>query len=144
MVSELKSLIKCKDDSFAQEMGFENAESVKFACEDWYQDVDGINIGFLAKTEKITDIIKKYYISNSEENNRKNRYKMLAKNLIVTENPDINSDLYKLTYSFVHCDQKYTDIFQLFFGNFDEEKWAGPLSLAFTEKFTEHYFGNQI
>lgn len=145
-VSEIKKLIRCTDDSFAQELGYENCQKTAFSWMDWYQDIDGINIGIKCKTDDIVSVIKEYYTGYTNES-RLNRYDMYAKNLGLSDpvSTSKTSDLYKLAYSYTSGNVRLEDFFNLNvvtlfkakFGTFSSEMWADPLAIAFVNEFAD-------
>lgn len=145
-VSEIKKLVRCTDDSFAQELGYENCQKTAFSWMDWYQDIDGINIGIKCKTDDIVSVIKEYYTGYTNES-RLNRYDMYAKNLGLSDpvSTSKTSDLYKLAYSYTSGNVRLEDFFNLDvvtlfkakFGAFSPEMWADPLAIAFVNEFAD-------
>lgn len=145
-VEQIKNLIRCDSDSYAQNLGFENAKQTGFSLMDWYQDIDGLNIGKLCKTDDFLSVVKEYY-NGLTNKSRLNRYGMYASNLNLSDptSSGTTSDLYKLAYSYTSGNVKLEDFFNLEvvtlfkakFGTFVTAMWAQPLAQAFTDKFVE-------
>lgn len=113
---------------------------------DWYQDIDGLNIGKLCKTDDFFSVVKEFY-NGLANKSRLNRYGMYASNLNLSDptSSGTTSDLYKLAYSYTSGNVKLEDFFNLEvvtlfkakFGTFVTAMWAQPLAQAFTDKFVE-------
>lgn len=144
--SQIRDLIGCDDDSYAQSLGFANASATGFDWTDWYQDIDGVNIGNLCKTNDFLSVIQDYYIGLTNQS-RLNRYGMYANNLNLSDpaSTSTTSDLYKLAYSYTSSNVKLEDFFNLDvvtlfkakFGTFVTAMWAQPLASAFTMRFVD-------
>lgn len=143
---QIKNLIRCDNDSYAQNLGFENANQTGFSLMDWYQDIDGLNIGKLCKTDDFLSVVKEYY-NGLTNKSRLNRYGMFASNLGLTDptSSSTTSDLYRLAYSYTSGNVRLEDFFDLDvvtlfkakFGTYVTAMWAQPLARAFTNKFVD-------
>lgn len=143
-VEQIKNLIRCMDDSYAQSLGFKNANSTGFSFMDWYQDIDGINIGIECKNKDLVNVIDDYY--NLFGN--LNRYQSFASNLGI-KIPTNSTEMYNLAFSYTSGQVKLEDFFDLdvtalfraYFGSYNLLMWQELLATAFADKFTEAFLG---
>lgn len=128
---EIMELIGCLNDEIAQKYGFETAKKTGFNWEDWYQDIDGVNIAVKLENTPIHKAFQDYY-SLGGVNQRYNSFFTnigLAAYAFVGE---MKFDtIYRKAYSYTSATDPYVTPFEMLFGIFNSTLWGEVLAKAF-------------
>lgn len=132
---DIYKLIGCTD-SEAKSLGFESAGKTGFAWDDFYQDIDGYNIGFICTGTPIHEAFRHYYTSGY-----KHRYESFLNNLKTDYS---NAGLYDLELlgsatRYMTGNSFGSQVFTSFMTTFDKDKWADDFARAFSTKINLLY-----
>lgn len=127
----IMELIGCPNNETAQKYGFSNSIVTGFNWEDWYQDIDGVNIALKLENTPIHEAFENYYTLGGVNK----RYSSFFTNIGLVAYAfagEIKYDtIYRKAYSYTSGTETLTAPFEMFFGNFNNKLWGDVLAKAF-------------
>ena len=127
----IMELIGCPNNETAQKYGFSNSIVTGFNWEDWYQDIDGVNIALKLENTPIHEAFENYYTLGGVNK----RYSSFFTNIGLAAYAfagEIKYDtIYRKAYSYTSGTETLTAPFEMFFGNFNNKLWGDVLAKAF-------------
>ena len=128
---EIMELIGCANDETAQKYGFGTAAETGFNWEDWYQDIDGVNIAIKLENTPIHKAFQDYY-SLGGVNQRYNSFFTNMGLAAYAFNGEIKYDtIYRKAYSYTSGTETLTAPFEMVFGDCNNKLWGEVLAKAF-------------
>ncbi len=142
--TDIMLLIGCDSDAIPLSYGFDSANATGFDADDFYGDIDGVNIAKLMINDselKIYDAFRNYYISQASK-----RFSNYIRTLNITSSISSLSSIENSIKAYVF---KYTEIgheltylsddvlvgvFQKRFGNYKTDLWANKLAEGFAKR----------
>ena len=127
----IMELIGYPNNETAQKYGFSNSIVTGFNWEDWYQDIDGVNIALKLENTPIHEAFENYYTLGGVNK----RYSSFFTNIGLVAYAfagEIKYDtIYRKAYSYTSGTETLTAPFEMFFGNFNNKLWGDVLAKAF-------------